>query len=48
MKRQPLPGPWAWHGDTLKRSDAWVHPLSSRELAEIDAAVSATRPLPDA
>ena len=44
MKRQPLPGPWAWHGDTLKRSDAWVHPLSSRELAEIDTALAGLPP----
>ena len=44
MNRQPLPGPWAWHGRTLERSDAWVHPLSPRELAELDAALAALPP----
>jgi hypothetical protein len=40
MNRQPLTGPWAWHGDDLKRSDSWVHPLDARELSELDAALA--------
>ena len=40
MKRQPLTGPWAWHGDSLEDSDAWVHPLTRSELSEIDAALA--------
>lgn len=40
MSRQPLPGPWAWHGDDLKRSDSWIHTLTAAELAELDTAVT--------
>ena len=40
MNRQSLTGPWAWHGDHLKSSDSWVHPLNARELSELDAALS--------
>ena len=41
MNRQPLPGPWSWHGDDLKNDPSWVHALSGRELSELDAALSA-------
>ena len=44
MNRQPLPGPWAWHGNSLKGSEAWVHALTSRELSELDAAVAGLAP----
>jgi len=40
MNRQPLSGPWAWHGDSLKSSDAWVHALTPAESSELDAALA--------
>jgi len=40
MNRQSLTGPWAWHGDHLKSSDSWVHPLNARELSELDSALA--------
>ncbi len=40
MNRQPLPGPWAWHGDDLKSSQSWVHALAPEELSELHAAVA--------
>jgi hypothetical protein len=40
MNRQPLPGPWAWHGDDLKSSKSWVHALGNDERAELDDAVA--------
>jgi len=40
MNRQPLTGPWAWHGDSLEDSGAWVHRLTRSELSEIDAALA--------
>ena len=40
MNRQCLTGPWAWHGDNLKGSDSWVHPLNADELSELDAALA--------
>lgn len=40
MKRQPLRGPWAWHGDSLRSSESWVHPLTPGELSELDAALA--------
>jgi len=44
MQRQPLPGPWAWHGDDLKSDKSWVHPLCARELEELDAALAGQPP----
>jgi hypothetical protein len=40
MNLQPLPGPWAWHGDTLEGNDAWIHPLTPREITELDTALA--------
>ena len=40
MNRRPLTGPWAWHGDSLKSSDSWVHALTPVELSELDAALA--------
>jgi hypothetical protein len=40
MNRQPLPGPWAWHGDDLKSSNSWVHALTEGELSELHAALA--------
>jgi hypothetical protein len=40
MSRQPLSGPWAWHGEDLKSSDSWVHALTGDELAELDGALA--------
>ncbi len=44
MTRQPLPGPWAWHGDSLKSSESWVHALTPCELSELDAALAGLSP----
>ena len=40
MKLQPLVGPWAWHGDDLKRSSSWIHALSEADIGELDAALA--------
>ena len=40
MKRQPLPGPWAWRGDALESNRSWVHALAPQELSELDAALA--------
>jgi hypothetical protein len=44
MNRQPLPGPWAWHGDSLTSSESWVHALTPGELSELDAALAGLSP----
>ena len=44
MNRQPLPGPWAWHGSSLTSSESWVHALTPRELSELDAALDGLCP----
>jgi hypothetical protein len=45
----PLGGPAAWRGEELARSAAWIHHLSTEQVAELEAAASAaarnTRPL---
>ena len=40
MNRQPITGPSAWHGDSMKNSSSWVHALTARELSELDAALA--------
>jgi len=40
-----ITGPAAWHGRDLKESDAWLFRLSAADIAEIDAAVAASRSL---
>ena len=40
MNRQPITGPSAWHGDSMKDSSSWVHVLTARELSELDAALA--------
>jgi len=40
MQRQPLAGPWAWHGDDLKGSASWRHALSRADIEELDAALA--------
>ncbi len=44
MNRQPLPGPWAWHGDSLASSESWVHALTHCELSELDVALDGLSP----
>ena len=38
-ERKPIEGPFAWHGEELERTDAWIHALSAPEIAEIEGAV---------
>ncbi len=41
MKRQPLPGPWAWHGEDLKNDPSWAHALTPGERLELDTTLRA-------
>jgi len=39
----PISGPSAWRGTEMRRTQDWVHTLSSDEIAEIDAALARLR-----
>lgn len=43
MAREPLEGPFVWHGDELDRSSDWRFPLTPPMLAEMDRAVAGLR-----
>lgn len=43
MHRQPLIGPWAWHGEDLEMSQSWIHRLTPVELSELDEALAGLR-----
>jgi hypothetical protein len=43
MAREPLEGPFVWHGDELDRSGDWRFPLTPPMLAEMDRAVAGLR-----
>jgi hypothetical protein len=38
----PVGGPGAWRGQALARSDEWIHRLTPAEIAELEAALTAT------
>ncbi len=39
----PITGPMAWTGEDLRRSSAWIRPLTPAELDELDAALRAAQ-----
>lgn len=43
VRRTPIGGPAAWRGDEMRRRPDWIEMLAAGEVAEIRAAVDATR-----
>jgi hypothetical protein len=43
MPPGPIDGPSAWYGGEMAKSDAWIHMLSSAEIDEVDAALTAVK-----
>ena len=43
MTRRAIRGPFAWHGEDIVDNPVWQHRMRDAELAEIDAALAATR-----
>ena len=41
-----ITGPSAWYGREMRKTDAWIFRLTRSDIAEIDAAVAASRALP--
>ncbi len=46
MPPGPIEGPSAWYGKEMRATDEWLFRLTDADLAEIDAAVTATQSLP--
>ena len=39
---EPIAGPSVWHGGELMQGDDWIVTLDEQEIAELEAAASAT------